>query len=255
MNRLHIFFSGILLFVFYKVLTKKDIPEIAIFSTSSTRKDDAFYLNKMVNSLLSSGFPKNAIMIYNTEKKGVHKKLEMWNNNMVSVLNYQRDVFGQKSFRVSPSNKLFRSEHLKEAGQDSADRITWRMNENIDFVISASLALKKFSQTEWFLFLEDDVVVIDTKGFMYDLKRALVFGHVNGIVWMGKDTSWLSKAVLMHRDYLESFVDFVKLHYDTLPLDWLLTTFEETLGHQISKRAFVKVFTHIGKNRSFKKND
>lgn len=254
MNRLHIIFSGAFLFIFYKVLTKKVIPEVAIFSTSSTRKYNAFYLDQMVNSLLSARFPTNAIMIYNTEKKGVHKKLEIWNTNMVSVLHDQRDVFGQKSFRVSPSDKLFRSEHLKEAAHDSADRITWRTNENIDFAISASLALTKFSQTEWFLFLEDDVVIA-TNDFMDDLKRALVLGHVNGIVWMGIDTSWLSKAVLMHRDYLESFVNFVELHYDTLPLDWLLTTFEETLGHQKSERVFVKVFTHIGKNRSFKKND
>jgi len=243
--------------------------EFAIFITTANRVNAPLYLKDELDSLRKAGVAAKAITVFNVDRPGVHAKLEEWMETE-DFARYPVRVISRDRLYPTPQEYLDESDpakrkqmmqdfpfsirpvevnhhYFKEAMGDEPRRVYWRTKESADFVFAARSALYHYRAAKWLIFLEDDMLFTRRTGKLADLiKQAR--DESTGVTWLNPA---VSKAVLMQRQYLESFTGYAALRYDFYPIDWLIDTFEDSLDTSTRrKRRVVSMFKHIGHVRS-----
>ncbi len=257
--------------------------EFAIFCTTAFRKNNAFYVPRLTLNLENKGMPARSILLFNVEPPGSHPMLEKWaassEYEKYPVKIIQRDTpfmtreeyidldtrdknaqtRGMQDFQFSVHDSFLEAtSQYQQSMTDDASRRYWRSKEVVDFLYAARQALYYYRGAEWLIFLEDDMEFVQHKGSaLAEFKKAI--DQRNGISWLVGIYQGTSKAVLFHRQLLESFIGFAAIRYTAMPIDWLLEQFVEyhlgikPMGHKshiLAKMKFVPLFRHIGKTRS-----
>jgi hypothetical protein len=214
-------------------------PPMAVDSVSigviSAHRDRAFYLPDVVDAVGGD------VVIFNTEIPGKHHSLERWQgtvaHHIVSVWNgfYDENKVVPYANLRTDVHKTRRYANVGVVKTDARKR--WWRKENLDF-LSVARSLRKESPAHYYLILEDDneynkVVPISLKlGFWINTTRPMVY--------LGESTG----AILISDPILESFIGYMSLRADVLPVDWMLESFMESLSLPL---VHDKCFIHVGK--------
>ena len=215
----------------YAVYMSKPPPEIAAFITTGDR-NGVLYLNKVVDALINQGNVTD-IIVFNTEMSRDHLK-EFSKKHLVVDRN---KIFRMRSRGEDFNSDVKKSNEYKIAKSDILQRKEWRTKECWDFVNAGKLALRKWPETPYLLFVEDDNVYSKDKSVIQLYKK---YGKPP-IMYMGGH----SGAIVFHRDVLESFIGYSLLRCDLVPIDWLLDKFIQSIGINVIR---VRNFKHVGKS-------
>ena len=64
-----------------------------------------------------------------------------------------------------------------------------------------------------------------------------------------------TRAHLLHRIVVESFLGYALTRFDLVPIDWLFFLHLETMGTRIEKQPFLDLCRHIGGTSSLAENE
>ena len=105
--------------------------------------------------------------------------------------------------------------------------------------------LGDYPATPWFVFLQDDAVVLENKRstFLAELQN-VTQTETSPVMKLHKSGN---VALLFHRYYLQSFASYAMLRHDKMPIDWLLDSYN---SHNLVKRVQL---LHMQLLRSFGK--
>ena len=153
-------------------------------------------------------------------------------------------------------NVIETSHHWIEIAQnDSKERKAWRTNQALDFLFVMKKGLDLFPKTDWFVIVEDDTECNKDPSFLSrlanftsEVKRnpKIVFTRLNRIG---------TRAHLLHRIVVESFLGYALTRFDLVPIDWLFFLHLETMGTRIEKQPFLDLCRHIGGTSSLAENE
>jgi hypothetical protein len=194
-----------------------------------------FYLPGVVDALGVD------VTIFNTMMPGKHHSLERWQGkpayNVISVWN---GLYDEK--KVVPYDNLRTDVHKsrKYANVDvvkTEARKQWWMKENLDF-LSVTRSLRKEAPAHYYLILEDD----NEYNKVVPISQKLSFWMNTGkpLVLLGEGTG----ALLIADAMLESFIGYMSLRADVLPVDWMIESFMDSLSLPL---VHDKCFIHVGK--------
>ncbi|XP_069133010.1 alpha-1,3-mannosyl-glycoprotein 4-beta-N-acetylglucosaminyltransferase C-like isoform X2 [Argopecten irradians] len=170
---------------------------------------------------------------------------ETWNQEMAAKLyaNF-RDYFEDGMIQVvnAPMSIYpdFKTNSIKGAIRDTAERTLWRSKQNLDF---AFLMLYSKNLSEYYIQLEDDVVcaqhfVEDIETFVNKTKRFWICLEFTELGFIGK---------LFRSVHIERLAHTLLAYYDSKPCDLLLGHVFRILGQNAPIHSSPSLFQHMGK--------
>lgn len=189
------------------------------------KRENAFYLNKVVRSLNYQN-----VHIFDADKD--HTDLKTKFNGRASIHNiYEGEYTHYLPFAVSTdAHTTHRYDGVKVV--KSEIRKKWWRHQNMDFLKMVRY-LRKHHKSDYYLIMEDDNV--------YEGDKAIInmIDYNEPVIHMGLGAG----AVLMSDEFLESFIGYMSLRVDAQPVDWLMELFITSIGR---KMVHNKIFKHVG---------
>jgi alpha-1,3-mannosylglycoprotein beta-1,4-N-acetylglucosaminyltransferase C len=156
------------------------------------------------------------------------------NTGFIRIINVSADYYPQL-------------DGLKRNFGDSPDRVKWRAKQVADFVL---LFTYSRNISTYYLQLEDDVVC--ARGFVTAIRRYIDMQSAAG-KWTTLEFSELGFiGKLFRSDDLDQLIEFMSMFYAEQPVDWLISYFRLSVGHQ--QNVLLRkptLFQHFGTKSSF----
>ena len=209
--------------------TTSQHPDITV-AVITAHRVGAFYLPDVVK-------PFDNVVIYNTAQR--HESLEghtfdppvsiesIWDGeydyeNLVPYTNLKTDVHKTKRYN---NIKVVKTEKRKR----------WWRKQNQDF-LKVVRNLRENHKSSYYLILEDDNVYNDAMPIKDTLAQVKTLGPIVHM-GIGMGAFFISDAML------ESFIGYMSLRADVLPVDWMVEMFIDSLG---IKMVHKNTFKHVG---------
>lgn len=213
-----------------KKLRGNGIPDGVTVSVITSHRENAYYLNDVV-----SAFKDNNVVIYNTAQYHPSLMQSTFGRNVLV-----ENVWTGQEYDIVPHKGLKTDVHKTRRYRNvnvvkTEKRKHWWQKQNLDF-LKVARKLRAVHRSPFYLILEDDNVynsempIVDT---LASVKGAGPIVHMG----VGMGALFISDAML------ESFIGYMALRADILPVDWMVEMFIDSLGLKITHRPS---FKHVG---------
>lgn len=188
-------------------------------------RQNAFYLNDAVAAL-----HHDSVVVYNADKNRQYLRRLFKESALVRHIYKENDSFEQPYVVRTDVHKSHKYDKVDVVKTEA--RKQWWRKENLDFLAMAR-DLRTNHPAKHYLLIEDDNV------FSLDKPIVSVIDESEPLIHMGLGTG----ALLFCDEFLESFIGYMSLRYDAMPVDWLLEMFMESIGRRLVHK---RLFDHVG---------
>ena len=194
---------------------KENIPPLIAFLTiTGHRPDGAFYFDKAVQALKEVGVSAEWILINNY---GGENNTQLF-SYLDTIHPFLPRIISRPEQLMHPRvhfEVIETSHHWIEIAQkDSEERKTWRTNQVLDFLFVMRKGLDLFPETDWFVIVEDDTECNKNPLFLSMLENYTSGVKRNPKIAFTRLNRIGTRAHLLHRIVLESFVGYAATRFD-----------------------------------------